>query len=88
MLEEQEVHFSMSADKPDTWVVYADYPKWQRKLERIGATLVKVEKSGGKHYELPAKQLSLRNPAKPRKPMTSDEKAQLRTQLSAHRTNT
>ena len=78
----------MSADKPDTWFVYSDYPKWQRKLERVGATVVRTEYGGGKHYTLPANQLSLRNPSKPRKPMTEAQKAQLAARLAAARANT
>jgi hypothetical protein len=74
-LEEQEVHFSMSADDPGTWYVYTDYPKWQRKLEAAGATLVREEPDRlGRHYTLPAKQLSLRRPAKP---LSEERKAEL-----------
>lgn len=71
-LAEQEVHFNISADDPNTVYAFSDYPKWQRKLERVGAVLVKEEVGGGRHYTLPTSQLSLRNK---KKPMPDAEKA-------------
>lgn len=58
--EEQEVHIHMSADNPDKWHCYVDYPAWQRKLERAGTVIVKEYPSGGKEYTLERRQISIR----------------------------
>lgn len=58
-LSEQEIHFSMSGDDPDTWYAYTDYPRWQRKLESVGAELVRDD-GIGKHYRLRADQVLIR----------------------------
>lgn len=58
---EQEVHLSMSADEPHTWYVYTDYPKWQRRFEKMGAPLVRVMSDGiGREYTLRVDQLFFR----------------------------
>lgn len=72
-LQEQETHLNMVAEDRNTWHIYSDDPVMQRRLESIGATLTKAEKSGGKHYTLPASQVTLR---KPKKPLTDAQKAQ------------
>lgn len=78
-LQEQETHLSMSADDRGTWHVYSDDPVMQRRLESIGAELVKVAADGiGKHYALPANQITFR---KPPKPLSDERKAQLAEQL-------
>lgn len=81
-LEERETHLNMTADNRGEWAVYSDDEVMQRRLESIGATLVKVEHGGGKHYTLPASQVTLRKPAKP---MAEERKAQLAARLAAHR---
>lgn len=75
-LDEQEIHFSMSADNPKKWEAYTDYPKWQRKLEKIGAKLIKDD-GVGKHYTLDASQLSIKSK---RTPMSKEQR-----QLAAER---
>lgn len=77
--QEQETHLNMTADDRNTWYVYTDDVVIQRRLESIGAKLVSVASDGiGKHYELPANQLTLK---KPPKPMSDERKAQLGQRL-------
>ena len=84
-LEEQEVHFSMSADDPDTWYCYCDYPKWQRRLEAMGAILVRVSNDGmGRHYTLRADQVSLRK-GNQKQNLTDEERAQRSQRMKALR---
>ncbi len=84
--QEQETVLSMTADDRNTWHVYSDDPVMQRRLEGIGAKVVRVASDGiGKHYELPANQVTLR---KPLKPMSDERKAQLGQRLRALRTAT
>lgn len=59
-LEEQETHLNMSADNRGAWAVYSDDAVMMRKLERVGARLVREEESGGRHYELRADQVLIR----------------------------
>lgn len=81
-VEEQEVHLSMSADEPGMWHAYTDYPKWQRKLESIGAHLVRVAEDGiGRFYTLPANQVSFRR----QRVLSKAHKAQLAERMRAVR---
>jgi len=80
-LEEQETHLNMVADDRDTWHVYSDDPVIMARLERIGAKLVKEEAHGGKHYMLRAEQVLLRRGKPKRKPMTDEQRAELRRRL-------
>lgn len=79
---ERETMLNMVADNRAMWNVYSDDPVMQRKLERIGAVVIKTETHGGKHYELPANQVSFRRPPKP---MSKERKAELAAQLAASR---
>lgn len=79
---ERETHLSLIADNRGVWAVYSDDPVMMRKLEGIGARVVKVEYGGGKHYELAANQVTLR---KPPKPMSDARKTQLAARLAAMR---
>lgn len=81
-LEERETHLSMTADDRSLWAVYTDDPVMARKLERAGAKLVKREKTGGRHYTIPASQVSFR---KPRPAMTEAQKAEAAKRLSEAR---
>ncbi len=77
--QEQETILSMSAFDRNFWHVYSDDPVMQRRLESIGAKIVRVASDGiGKHYELPANQVTLK---KPPKPMSDERKAQLGQRL-------
>lgn len=79
--EERETHLNMTADNRNQWHVYSDDPIMQRRLESVGATLVRVAADGlGKEYTLPANQISFRNPPKP---LSDARKAQLADQLRA-----
>lgn len=73
-LEEMETHFNIVASDRSIVFVYSDDRVMQRKIEAVGATLVKEEQGGGKHYTLPANQLSLRRPMIKRS-FTLEEKA-------------
>lgn len=69
-LAEQETHLNMTGDDHKTWHVYSDDPVMQRKLESVGAALVRSTKDGlGKFYTLPANQISFR------KPLSEEQKA-------------
>jgi len=82
-LAEQETHLNMTADDRDTWHVYSDDPVMQRRLESVGAVLVRTTGDGnGKEYTLPANQLSLR---KPPKPLSEERKAQLAMRMRSMR---
>lgn len=59
-LEEQETNLNMVAIDRTTWHVFTDDPVMQRKLERIGAVLVRENLFGGKEYTLRADQVLLR----------------------------
>ena len=83
-LQEQETHLSMTADDRSVWAIYSDDQVMQRRLESIGATLVKNE-GAGKHYTLPANQVTLR---KPKKPMPEARKAQLAERMRTLARNT
>lgn len=80
-LDEQEIHISMNASNPKLWEVYTDYPKWQRKLEKIGAKLIKDD-GVGKHYTLDSTQVSVK--AK-RKPMSAEARAAVAERLAKGR---
>ena len=69
-LQEKETHLSMVADNRKVWVIYSDDEVMQRKLEAAGATIV-LDTGVGKHYELPANQVTFR---KPSKPMTEEQR--------------
>lgn len=81
-LAEMETHLNLVGDDRNTWHVYSDDPVMMRRLETIGATVTKTEKSGGKHYTLPANQVTLR---KPSKPLSAERKAQQAANLSQAR---
>lgn len=81
---ERETHLNLVAADRSTWHVYSDDPVMIRRLEAIGATLVKVEHGGGKHYTLPDSQVTLR---RAQKPMSEARKAQLAKRLAEARAN-
>lgn len=84
-LSEQEVHLNMCGDEPDIWYAFTDYPKWQRHLEQIGATLVRVCSDGiGREYKLRADQVFIRTG---KKRFSDAEKAQRGARLRAYRQN-
>jgi len=60
--DEMETHISQTAEERSRgiWHVYTDDPYWIRRLDERGGKLVKVERSGGRHYEIAHRQISLR----------------------------
>lgn len=80
---ERETHLNLVADDRSTWIVYSDDPVMIRKLDRIGAKLVKAE-GFGKHFELDAKQVLLRK-APQKRNLTDEQKAELRERLAKSR---
>lgn len=58
-LNEQETMLNLVADDRGTWHAYSDDPVMQRKLEAVGAVLIKSDGTG-KHYTLRANQVSFR----------------------------
>ncbi len=79
-LEESETHFNIVADDRSKVFAYSDDPVFQRRLERVGAKLVKTEVSGGRHYEMSIRQLLIRKvPAA--KVLSDEQKAALVAKL-------
>jgi hypothetical protein len=73
--EERETHLSLVADNRSTWHVYSDDPVMVRRLESVGAKLIRVAADGvGRFYELPSSQITIR---KPKKPMSDEHRARL-----------
>lgn len=82
-LTEMETHLNMTADDRGTWQVYSDDPVLQRRLESVGATIVRLSADGnGKHYALPANQVSFRKA----RVLTEEQRAQYAARLRALRT--
>jgi hypothetical protein len=80
--EEMETHLNMTGDDHGTWHVYSDDPVLQRKLESIGATLIKRSSDGiGKHYTLRANQVSFRRG----NPVSDERKAEMGDRMRALR---
>lgn len=81
-LAEQETHLNMSGDDHCNWAVYSDDPVMQRKLESIGAVLVKTMADGnGKQYTLRANQVSFRRG----NPLSDERKAEMSDRMRALR---
>ena len=60
-LAEMETHLNLTADDRNTWTVSSDDPVMQRRLEAIGATLLREGRNGTtKFYTLRADQVLLR----------------------------
>jgi len=73
----------MSADDRGMWTVSSDDPVMQRRLEAIGATLLREGRNGiTKFYTLRADQVLLR---KGKRELSDDTKAQLADRLRAMR---
>lgn len=85
-LAEMETNLSMAADDRGTWYVYSDDPVMQRRLESIGATLVRPSTNGsGKHYTLRADQITFR---KGKRVLSDERKAQLANRMRTMRKDT
>lgn len=78
--EERETHLNMVADDRSIWHISSDDPVMQRKLEKVGATLVS-EGFGGttKFYTLPANQVTIRRAVV----MSEERKAELSKRMRA-----
>lgn len=77
--EEIETHLSMTAANRKEWSIFTEDIIMQRKLERIGATLVREAAGGGKFYTLPARQVSFRKPKTTQ--MSEERKEELRERM-------
>jgi hypothetical protein len=75
--EEQETTFTIEANRKVVCVLSGD-PVYQRRLERVGATLIEAMEDGGKFYELPANQVRI---TKPRSKLTDEQRADLARRL-------
>ena len=60
---ERETRLSMMGDDHGTWNVFTDDPMWIDRLDKI-ATAYRVN-AEGRWYKIPARQVTLRAPAKP-----------------------
>lgn len=83
-LAEQETHLNMVADNRKVWEVFTDDPVLIRKMDRIGAVLVREESGGGRHYTLDAKQVLLRK-ISTKRTMSDAQRENIRTRLAASR---
>ena len=54
------------SDADQEWSIYSASPSMQRRLEKAGATVVKVLDHGGKQYALPKRRVSFRKASPPR----------------------
>lgn len=73
---EQETHLNMAADDRSFWEVFSDDPVMQNKLEKLGATLVRVSNNGnGKFYTLHTDQVLFRKGKPKRAPQTEAQLA-------------
>jgi hypothetical protein len=81
--EERETHLNMTGDDHGTWTVFSDDPYWVRRLEKIGAELVR-ETGKGREYRLAANMVTIRKAPKHRK-YTAEEKAAIAERLHAAR---
>jgi len=79
--EERESHFNMVANDRSVYEVFSDDPVVVARLDKI-CEAYKVTDTG-KHYHLPANQVSLR---KPPKPMSEARRAKLAAQLAKNTT--
>lgn len=81
-LQEMETCLIMSADDRGTWHIYSDDAVMQRRLEAAGATLVRDATNGeGKHYTLPANQVTFRKP----RVLSDEQREQLAARMRALR---
>lgn len=82
-LAEMETHLNMSADDRSMWTVSSDDPVMQKRLEAVGATLLKESKNGvTKFYTLRADQVLIR---KGKRELSDDTKQQLADRLRTMR---
>lgn len=82
-LAEMETNLNMSADDRSTWTISSDDPVMQRRLEAVGATLVKEGRNGmTKFYTLRADQVHIRSG---KRKLSDAQKAQLGDRLRAMR---
>jgi len=82
-LAEMETNLNMCADDRTTWTVSSDDPVMQRRLEAVGATLLRESKNGvTKFYTLRADQVYIRSG---KRKLSDAQKAQLGDRLRAMR---
>lgn len=77
--EEMETHLNMSADDRSFWHIASNDVVMQRRVEKVGATLVK-QRGDTKFYTLPANQVSFRN----KSALTDEQRAAMSERARAH----
>lgn len=82
--EESETCILFNAADRENVHVFSDDPVFQRKLERAGAVIKKVNPSGSKEYTLRYNQISIRK-LKAKKEMTEEQRQRARERLNRMR---
>lgn len=80
-LDEQETTFTIDATDRSLVRVYSNDPVWIARLQKIGAKVYRACDDGGMFFDLPAKQLSVRNPPAP---MSPERRAQAVARLAEY----
>lgn len=78
-LDEQETTFTIDATDRSLVRVYSNDPVFIARLEKVGAKVHRRADDGGMFYDLPANQLTLRNP---RQPMPPEQRAAAAARLA------
>jgi hypothetical protein len=78
-LDEQETTFTIDATDRSLVRVYSNDSVFIARLEKVGAKVHRDPGDGGMFYDLPANQLSLRNPSKP---MSDERRAEAAARLA------
>ena len=77
---ERETHLNMAADNRGVWEIASDDPMMLRRLEAVGATLVR-QRGETRWYTLPAEQVTIRR----RRELTDEQRAVLSERAKAMR---
>ena len=77
---ERETHLNMTADNRGVWKIASDDPVMLRRLEAVGATLVR-RRGETRWYTLPAEQVTIRR----RRELSSEQRAVLSERAKAMR---
>ena len=77
---ERETHLNMTADNRAVWEITSDDPVMLRRLEAVGATLVR-QRGETRWYTLPAEQVTIRR----RRELTDEQRAVLSERAKAMR---
>ena len=77
---ERETHLNMTADNRGVWEIASDDPVMQRRIEAVGAALIR-QRGETKFYTLPADQVTIRR----KRELSSEQRAALSERAKAMR---